>query len=135
MSSRILVTASLTAALLLGMLPPLHAKRLPPPEVKPVVAGGVEYRAEHERFAMNDRPAGLRAFVEARDAKTKTPLWKVKVYEIVYQGGLETDAQEVYIASLKMTPKGLVVGTEKKVEYLVDLTKKTAKRLPATKQK
>jgi hypothetical protein len=133
MSSRILATASLTTALLLGVLPHLHAKRLPPPVVNPVVAGGVEYRAEHERFAKKDKPGGLRAFVEARDAKTKTVLWKVKVYEVVYQGGLETDVQDVYIASLKMAPKGLVVRTEKKVEYLVDLTKKTAKRLPATK--
>jgi hypothetical protein len=120
-------TFAVAALILFGLLSPLAAKRLPPPDVKPVTAAGVEYRAAHERYYEGAKPAGLRNFVEAREAKTGKVLWRVTVYEIKYQAGLETDVQDVYITALELDAAGgLLVRTEGKDRYRIDLGKRTA---------
>jgi hypothetical protein len=109
-------------ALFLGFLAsPALAKRTAPREAAPLVAGGVRYQVLHDRYLANDRPAGLRAYIEAWDVKSNKRLWKVKVYEIVYDRNLETDVQDVYIESLKLDGKKLTATTENKKAYRVDI--------------
>jgi hypothetical protein len=125
-------TRALAVALLLfsPLLPRLAAKRPPAPVVPPVSAHGVEYRAVHER----DVKRGIKGLVEARDKKTGKALWRVKVYEVTYRPGLETDVQDVHIASLAFDGKGgLVVRTEGKKAYRLDLTKRTVVPVPPGK--
>ena len=113
--------ALLFALFLVILASPAFAKRTPPPKAAPLVVDGIRYQASHERYAANDRPAGLRAYVEAWDVKADKLLWKAKVYEIVYDRNLETDVQDVYIESLKLDGKVLVATTERKKDYRVDM--------------
>jgi hypothetical protein len=131
MSARpFLLLRALGLAALLGLFAPTaDAKRKAPEPVKPVTAGKIEYRALHERYKGNKSLGGLRAYVEARNTRTKKALWKVKIYDIPYKADLETDVQDVHINSLKLEKRGLLVGTEKGKTYLVDLTKKTVREL------
>jgi len=112
--------SSLVLVLVLLASPAL-AKRGAPPEAAPVVANGIRYQAAHDRYAANNIPTGLRAYVEAWDVKSKKLLWKVKVYEIVYDQNLETDVQDIYLESLKLDGKRLIATTERKKAYRVDI--------------
>src|SRR5262245_8195426 len=127
MSTRALAVALL---MLSPLLPRLAAKRPPASVVPPVSAGGVEYRAVHER----DVKEGIKGLVEARDKKTGKALWRVKVYEVVYRPGLETDVQDVHITSLALNGRGgLLVRTEDRKAYRLDLTKRTVVPVPPGK--
>ena len=75
----------------------------------------------HDRSTAKDRPAGMRAYVEAWDVTTNKLLWKVKVYEIVYDQMLETDVQDIYIESRKLEGKKLTVTTERKKAHRVHI--------------
>jgi hypothetical protein len=96
------------------MTDPALAKRGAPKIAKPVISDGVEYRAVHDRYKEKGRPRGIRAFVEARDTKTKKSLWRVQVYDIRYRGVLETDVQDVYIKDLKLDKSDLIVTTDER---------------------
>ena len=100
---------------------PALAKRAAPRIAKPLVVGDIRYQVVHDRYTANNRPAGIRAYVEAWDVKANKSLWKVKVYEIVYDQNLETDVQDVYIESLALDGKKLVATTERKQSYRIDI--------------
>ena len=87
------ITVVIVLAGLAMLTGPVLAKRGAPMIAKPLLSGNVEYRTLHDRYKENDKPRGIRAFVEARDAKTKKSLWRVKVYDIRYRLALETDVQ------------------------------------------
>lgn len=91
------------------------AKRVAPPEVKPLVHQGVTYRAGHARD-----PHGNRGTVEAVDASTGKRLWIVTVYDIPYKAGLETDVQDVFIKSLAIDDGCLRVTDERGKSYCVE---------------
>lgn len=92
------------------------AKRVAPPEVKPLMHHGVTYRAGHARDSR-----GNRGTVEAVEASTGKRLWIVTVYEIPYQAGLETDVQDVFIKSLAIDDGCLRVTNERGKSYCVEL--------------
>ena len=123
MKRRTIILCCLTSPVLfLGFLAlPALAKRTAPPEAAPLVANGIRYQVAHDRYMAHKNPAGLRAYIEAWDVKSKKLLWKVKVYEIVYDQKLETDVQDIYIESLKLDGKRLIVTTERKKAYRVDI--------------
>src|SRR5215471_5976296 len=77
----------------------VYAKRVPPPEVKPIEKDGIQYTAHFE--PLNDDHQA-RAFVQASDLKTNKGLWQTTVYKITYNPKLERDVQDVYISSMEM---------------------------------
>jgi hypothetical protein len=91
------------------------AKRVAPPEVKPLVHQGVTYRAGHARDAR-----GNRGTVEAVEVSSGKRLWIVTVYEIPYKAGLETDVQDVFIKSLAIDDGCLRVTDERGKSYCVE---------------
>ena len=100
------------------------AKRVAPPEVKPLVHQGVTYRAGHARDAR-----GNRGTVEAVEVSTGKRLWIVTVYEIPYKAGLETDVQDVFIKSLAIDGGCLRVTDERGKSYCVELETGAVHRL------
>ena len=108
---------------------PVLAKRGAPNIAKPVISGGLEYRVVHDRYKENGRPRGIRAFVEARDEKSKQSFWRVEVYHIRYRLNLETDVQDIYISTLKIDASGLSAIDERGQTYIVDLKTRTVEKV------
>ncbi len=95
------------------------AKRSAPKPVPPVVANSVEYSAPHEHMG----------FVVATDTVRRQELWRVRIYSVVLEPGLERDVQDVFITSLALEPGALVITNEKGDSYLLDLaTRKVTPR-------
>jgi hypothetical protein len=87
----------------LAIVPLSSAKRLPPPNVKPVLSGGVEYSAHGD---------GTRAWVA--EVATDKELWTAKVFRIrTHWWKGEEDNQWVYISDLKLEPNALFIKDER----------------------
>lgn len=110
----------------LTIVPLSSAKRLPPPNVKPVLSGGIEYSAHGD---------GTHAWVAATDVATRKELWRAKVFRIhTHWWKGEEDNQWVYISDLKLEPDALFIKDERKRCYSLDLTTRhpEARTLPLT---
>ena len=60
--------------------------------------------------------------------KTSAELWTIKVYDVVYKPGMETDVQDVFIVSMTKDPADenkLRITNENGKEYVVDISTKT----------
>ncbi len=101
------------------------AKRAAPAEVKPLVQGGVSFRAGHSADEN-----GNRGTVEAVDVNTGKRLWRVTVYEIAYEKNLESDVQDVFIKKLAIQDRCLLVTTERRETFCIDLKTQAVKKLP-----
>lgn len=105
----------------LVVVPLSSAKRLPPPEVKPVLFGGLEYSADGD---------GTHAWVIATDVATRIELWKAKVFRThTHWWKGEEDNQWVYISDLKLEPHALFIKDERKRCYSLDLNTRHVKRI------
>ncbi len=98
-------------ALVLCCIAPAFAKRSAPREVVPVVADGVRYTA----------PSEAMGFVIAAAADSGKELWRVRIYEVRFDPALERDVQDVFITSLEMKGRALVVTNERGEKYALDL--------------
>jgi len=104
----------------LAVMPLSSAKRLPPPNVKPVLSGGVEYSAHGD---------GTHAWVAATDVATHKELWTAKVFRIhTHWWKGEEDNQWVYISDLKLEPNALFIKDERERCYSLDLNTRHVKR-------
>jgi hypothetical protein len=104
----------------LAIVPLSSAKRVPPPKVKPVLSGGVEYSAHGD---------GTRAWVAATDVATHKELWTAKVFRIhTHWWKGEEDNQWVYISDLKLEPNALFIKDERERCYSLDLSTRHVKR-------
>ena len=86
------------------------ARRSLPPEVAPVENG--------KYFITAGSDAGG---IKVHDPKTRTFLWKMLVYNIQLNRGMETDIQQVYITKLDLKDDTLKVANEDGDEYEVNL--------------
>ena len=111
---------SLTALVLLPSL--LLSKRTAPATVTPVVHEGVRY------VAPNDD--GRRGYIEARDAHTNEKRWDLTVFTNPIDPNLEEDVQWVFIESLSIQDDTLIVASERKNMYGIDLKTKAITQLP-----
>jgi hypothetical protein len=68
-------------------------------------------------------------YVQAVDSATKMVLWKKKIYDVIYIPGLETDVQDVFIDSMYLRNKQLMIRNEKKEWFDLDLQTRKAKRI------
>src|SRR5262245_9559689 len=103
-------------------------KRPAPRAVPPVLVDGVIYKTQHARLGGGGPPVGFRAYVIATEDATGKELWKLLVYEILFQPKMATDVQEVYVTALKNTAEGLVVECEDGGKYLIDLKARKVQR-------
>jgi len=102
------------------IVPLSSAKRLPPPNVKPVLSGGVEYSAHGD---------GIHAWVTATEVATRKELWTTKVFRIhTHWWKGEYDAQMFYISDLKLEPNALFIQDERKKCYSLDLNTRHVRR-------
>src|SRR3989339_925806 len=81
-----------------------------PKEVPALEYNGVKYIVDH----------GKMGWVEAWDIKTSQKLWDKKVYQVEFDPYLESDAQYVFITSLKIENDRLIVTNEMKGTYTLD---------------
>ena len=96
-------------------------KRIAPPEVPPVTVAGVKIEALHwgrERgFGQNG------GYVVAVDPVTGKELWTLKIYEVTYDGRMEEDVQDVFIASMRaVDDRHVEIIDENGRRYLLNAT-------------
>jgi len=92
------------------------AKRAAPADVPPLMIGNVRYEAPHFTNPC-DQNGGC---VVAYDTLTNAVLWSVKVYCTHYDTSLETDVQDVFIASLVVENGRILVTDEKGRHFAID---------------
>jgi hypothetical protein len=68
-------------------------------------------------------------YVQALDSATKIILWKKKIYNVSYIPGMETDVQDVFIDSMYLQNKLLIIRNERKKWFSLDLQTLKVKRL------
>lgn len=90
-----------------------------PKEGAPVILGATKYLVPHWGALTGRKQNG--GYIEARDVKTNDRLWELRVYEIKYDPHLESDVQDIFIVSLKIEGKKLIVVNEKRDKFTVDL--------------
>jgi hypothetical protein len=104
----------------LAIVPLTSAKRLPPPNVKPVLSGDVEYSAHGD---------GTRAWVVASEPATHKELWRAKVFLVrTHWWKGEEDNQWVYISDLKLELNALFIKDERERCYSLDLNTRRVRR-------
>ena len=113
-------TAIHAVAVSLLLLPNVLAKRVAPAEVPSINTGEAVVSVPH--FAGGERKQNG-GFIEGHDPETKELLWRIQVYETVYDKDLETDVQDVFIKSLSFDKVHgiLVLSDEKDRIYVVNL--------------
>jgi hypothetical protein len=102
---------------LLGQSGQIQAKRAPPKEVPDISYGSIILQC-----------SGIE-YVQALDSATKMVLWKEKIYDVIYIPGLETDVQDVFIDSMYLRNKQLIIRNEKKEWFSLDLQTRKVKRI------
>jgi hypothetical protein len=121
--NRLRVTRQVLTFAALVLLPSLApGKRTAPATVTPVVHEGVRY------VAPNDD--GRRGYIEARDAHTNEKIWDLTVFTNPIDPNLEEDVQWVFIESLSIQDDTLIVASERKNTYGIDLKTKAITQLP-----
>jgi hypothetical protein len=92
------------------------ATRIAPAKVEPVVYEGIRY------VAPNDD--GRRVYIEAWDVQTNRKLWDLTVFTNRIDPKLEEDIQCVFISELSFRDGTLIVKSERRTTYQVDLRTK-----------
>lgn len=85
--------------------------RVIPEPPAPVEYDGIRFEA----------PAEKMGYVVAKDIKSGTLLWEKQVYDVNFDPVIEPDAQWVFINSLKLEGKELVVMNEKDERFVVNI--------------
>lgn len=107
---------SIISVALLAVTTLASAKRLPPPQVVSINAGGVEYSVPQDRVFSGQ----LGGFIEAKDQSSHLLKWRKQVYHTSYNSDLERDIQDVFITSLTLSGKTLMVRDEKSRVFCLD---------------
>jgi len=95
-------------------------KRVAPPDVAPVTVGTVRIEAlpwgRERGFGQNG------GYVAAVDPATGAELWTLKIYDVTYDGKMEEDVQDVFIASMRALGDGRIeIVDENGRHYLLDV--------------
>jgi hypothetical protein len=120
------ILATFATSMALALPPGVHAKRVAPPDVPPVVMGQVSYGVIHFGKAEGlDQNGG---YIAASDKQSGARLWTLKVYETRIDPNLEGDVQDVFITKLKKHGgHELDVTDEKGRHYRVNLKERSVK--------
>ena len=108
-------------AFVLMLAVPTIAKRLPAPEIAPVVINGVIYSVPNNN--------GRKAVVEAWSKDSTMRLWKKTIFSTWINPFLEEDVQWVFIKNLEILDNQLIITDEKDRQYSLDPGTKKVKQL------
>lgn len=106
----------LCGALLLLLPTVVFAKRGAPNKIEPIVSEGVRYSIPQDM--------GRRAYLVAADDKTGKKLWELTLFTNTIDPNLEEDVQWVFVDRAKLEGRTLVVVSESKKTYRVNLDEK-----------
>ncbi len=102
-------------------------KRVAPPDVPPVTVGTLSIEA-----LPWGRERGLGqngGYVAAIDPATGAELWTLKIYDVPYDGIMEEDVQDVFIASMRALGEGRVeIVDEDGRRYVLDVAARRVTR-------
>jgi hypothetical protein len=103
------------------VLPVTAKKRAAPVPVLPVSSKGIRYEAVHWGKSRGLSQNG--GYIAAIDIASGRELWVLKVYDVIYDGNLEEDREDIFITNLLLTTDGsaLEVVNERGASYRVDL--------------
>jgi hypothetical protein len=87
----------------------IFAKRLPPPDVPPIISNGIKYSANQ---------CGM-GCVNSIELKTNKELWKDTLYKVVYSPNIERDIQDIFIKKMWLCGHFLYIKNEKGIQYQV----------------
>lgn len=108
----------LMLTLLIAALP-CHAKRMAPTPVPPVMIDSIKYSAPDDRMG----------YVVATDTTSGEELWRVRIYSVQINPVLEEDVQHIFITSLKVSGRTLLIDNERGDKYTLDVdTRRVSKR-------
>ena len=111
----------LVLLIVLGVAPLSLAKRLPPPDVRPIVFYGVEYAAHGD---------GTHGWITATEVATRKELWTAKVFRIhTYWWKGEEDNQLIYISEMKLEQNILFIEDEKSRCYRLNVNTRHVRRV------
>lgn len=103
----------LAAFVFLTLAGPALAKRGPEPEVPPVTHGILEFRVPNSLEKMG--------IVEVWNTRTETKQQDLRVYRVAVWPLLETDTQWIFIKSMAVVGRDLVVINERDKVYKIPL--------------
>ena len=91
------------------------------PTAKPVVHKGVRYEQLRGARARGFEQNG--GIIAAIDVKSGKELWTLQVYKTIYDPHEETDAQDVYLAEIRVDAKNntLILRDERERSFTVSL--------------
>jgi len=103
----------------------MQKKRSGPSRVAPVSHKGVRYEALNWGKTRGLEQNG--GYIIAIDEKTGQELWFLKVYEVVYDGNMEEDKQDVFIIKLTVSRwrNRLTVKNERGESFAISLKDRT----------
>ena len=117
-ASRVLRPLAVLVLFLLAATP-ASAKRAAPKPVPPVAANSIEYSAPREQMG----------FVVATDTTSHKELWRKRIYTVPINPVMERDVQDVFITSLVIEHRALIITNERGDRYTLDLaTRRVTKR-------
>jgi hypothetical protein len=107
----------------------MEKKRAGPAQASPVSHHGVRYEVVRGGKGRGLGQNG--GYIAAYDEKTNKELWILKVYDVVYDGDMEPDKQDVLITGLSVSggPGRLTIENERGGRYAVDLKDRTVTAL------
>ncbi|MDO8538270.1 MAG: hypothetical protein Q7S21_05275 [archaeon] len=95
-------------------------KRKAPKEIVPIINNGIKYNAPH--FAvLNKGMLHNGGYVEAINIKTNKRIWLKEVYKPKLNSNFEDDIQDVFITSLNLKNKKLIIINENNEKFEVEL--------------
>lgn len=96
-------------------------RRRLPPELKPITLNGVVYKELRQGNKLGYEQKG--GFLVATDQKSNEMLWHVRVYQIQYIEGKETDVQEVFFTRMELLPgrTEILIENELGKQFVVNL--------------
>ena len=98
----------------------LFAKRAAPKEVTSVTHAGIQYQVVHSKWKNGQQNGG---YLQAIDTKDGKKVWGILVYVVEYDPELESDVQDCFINSMRLSKEKnkLIVTNEVDDHYYVDL--------------
>jgi hypothetical protein len=113
-TSRALRALAFVVSLVIAPIPATAKRALPKP-VPAVVSNSVEYSAPREHMG----------FVVATDNRSRKELWRKRIYSVRTDHTLERDVQDIFITSLAIERRTLIITNERGDSYTLELATQT----------
>lgn len=102
---------------LLLLSPLAFGKRVAPKKVPTLSINNKEYSHIFLRTSCREGKGGFRYYIQSKNQKSDTPLWRTQIFQRQYDCGWETDIQDIHLSSLKIENGILLAKDEYGSEY------------------